>query len=160
MKLEATSRHCCSRHYLLRLDGRPTGEFRGRWFSEGLEVRGTGRQHWNLEKAAWFGSQFSLKEGTSGEVLARGTPAGWLTSSWDLELGDGPARLVSRGILSSGYRIERDDRVLGEVRRLGACTPGWVVETEVELRRDDLLFIGLIFHVILARQSDADGGGG
>jgi hypothetical protein len=38
MMLEARSPSCWSDHYVLKLDGRPWGEYRGRWFSEGVDI--------------------------------------------------------------------------------------------------------------------------
>ena len=51
MMLEAISPTCWSDLYVLKLDGRPWGEYRGRWFSECVDIHLTERHELGLEKA-------------------------------------------------------------------------------------------------------------
>ena len=62
MILEARSPNCFSRVYVLKMQGRPIGEFEGRWFSEGMDIRLIKRRRLHLEKTSMFGSQFTLTD--------------------------------------------------------------------------------------------------
>ena len=70
MMLEALSPSCWSDLYVLKLDGRPWGEYRGRWFSECVDIHLTGRHQLGLEKAGWLGSRFTLTDTADGRILA------------------------------------------------------------------------------------------
>jgi len=70
MILEALSPSCVSDLYVLKLGGRSIGEYRGRWFSESVEVRLTSRRRLSLKKDGWMESRFVLAEFTDGRVIA------------------------------------------------------------------------------------------
>jgi hypothetical protein len=155
MILEALSPSCWSDHYVLKLDGRPWGEYRGRWFSECIDVHMTGRRQFRLDKAGWLGSRFILTDTGNEQILAEADRSGIFTSAWDLRLGSGPAQLVSAGWFNTGYRVIRGGLALAEVNRVGLCNDGWVVGNGASLHETDLLFIGLIYHTILRRNAAA-----
>jgi hypothetical protein len=155
MKLEALSRSCWSEQYVLKLDGRPWGEYSGRWFSEGVDIHLTGRRHLRLEKASWLGSQFALTDTAEGNVLAEATRSGLFTSAWDMRLSNGPARLVWAGWFSTAYRVVQGAQVVAEINRVGFCTRGWAVADGGSLSENDLLLIGLVYHTILRREASS-----
>lgn len=155
MMLESSSPSCWSDQYVLKLDGRPWGEFHGRWFSECIDVRLTGRCQLGLEKAGWLGSHFMLTDGADGRILAEADRSGLLTSAWDLRLSNGPARLVSAGWFNTGYQVVQADRVLAEINKVGWCGNDWAVQGDGALQKFDLLFIGLIYHTILRRNASS-----
>src|ERR1700694_2006414 len=105
MMLEALSPSCFSDVYVLKLDGRPWGEYRGRWFSESVDIQAIGRRGFGLEKAGWLGSRFALTDHADRRLLAEADRSGWLTSAWDLRLSKGPAQLVSAGWFNTGYQV-------------------------------------------------------
>src|SRR5438034_9229025 len=92
MKLEALSPSCWSALYVLKLDGRSGGEYRGRWFNEWVDIDLTGRRRLGLQKTGWLGSRFKLTDRADGPLLAAADRAGLFTSAWDLRLTSGPAR--------------------------------------------------------------------
>jgi hypothetical protein len=153
MILEAFSPSCWSPFYLLKLDGRPWGEYRGRWFSECVDIHLTGRRQLRLAKAGWLGSRFVLTDTADGRILAEADRSGIFTSAWDLRLSNGPARLVSAGWFNTGYRVVQGGRRLGEINRVGLCNGGWTAGDAGSLQETDLLFIGLIYHTILRRNA-------
>jgi hypothetical protein len=155
MILEARSPSCWSDLYLLKLDGRPWGEYRGRWFSECVDAQFTGRHRLRLEKKDWLGSRFVLTDAGNDRTLAEADRSGVFTSAWDLRLSKGASRLVSAGWLNTAYRVFRGDRAVAEVDRIGFCNLGWTVEDDGSLGETDLLFIGLIYHTILRRNAAA-----
>jgi hypothetical protein len=156
--LAARSSSCFSSHYLLQLNGRPHGEFSGRWFSEGIDIRLTNRRRLHLDKISWAGSHFRLIDGRDETVLCEASRGGFLTTAWDLTLSAGPARLVSAGIFNTGFRVLAGAKQIAEVDRTSMCDGGWVVQDSGIVREEDLLFIGLLFHTILRRRSDAAAG--
>lgn len=155
MLLEALSPSCFSDRYVLKLDGRPWGEYRGRWFSESVDVHLTGRRTLSLEKSGWLGSRFALAEANQGSLLVEADRSGLFTSAWDLRLSKGSARLVSAGWFNTGYRVVQDGRSVAEINRVGLCNGGWAVQDDGTLQDTDLLFIGLIYHTILRRNASA-----
>ena len=159
MILEARSPSCFSNRYVLKLDGQPIGEFQGRWLSEEIEVRLRNRRRLLLRKGSWLGSRLSLEDAATGETLADAERGGMFTSAWDLRLSTGSARLVSAGILTSGFRVVNGDTTIAAVDRIGLCESGWSVEGESDLQPTDLVFIGLIFSTILRRRAAASAAG-
>ena len=152
MILEAISPSCWSDTYVLKLDGRPWGEYRGRWFSECIDIRLVGHQDLAVQKEGWLGGRFVLTA-TDGSVLAEAERAGIFTSAWDLRLSNGPATLVSAGWFNTGYQVVRDGYVLAEINKTGFCGNDWAIESSDELARTELLFVGLIYHTILRRNA-------
>lgn len=152
MLLQARSPSCFSSQYVLKLDGRAVGEFRGRWFSEGIDIRLTERLKLHFEKSSWLGSDFRLIDVTSDESIASGARAGFFSGTWDLELRTGPAQLVRTSLFSSAYAVERDGESLATASRIGLCEGGWQVEDDGTLDATDLVFVGLVYHTILQRQ--------
>jgi hypothetical protein len=155
MRLEARSPSCFSDHYVLKLNGRSIGEYRGRWCSENIEIRLLGRHRLHLRKSSWLGSNFKLME-YDGKVLAEANRSGMFTSAWELALSTGPARLVSAGIFNTAYRVEQGGQTLARADQLEMCTGAWAVESEGRLGEMDLLFIGLIYCTILERRRSSD----
>jgi hypothetical protein len=155
MMLEALSPSCFSDHYVLKLDGHAWGEYRGRWFSESVDVRLTGRRGLALKKSGWLGSRFTLRDTADGSVLAEADRSGLLTSTWNMGLSNGPARLVSAGWFNTAYQVVQGDLTAGAVNRVGLCNGGWAAHGDEILREGDLLFIGLIYHTILRRNAAA-----
>jgi hypothetical protein len=152
MILEAISPSCWSDTYVLKLDGRPWGEYRGRWFSECIDIRLVGHQELAVQKEGWLGGRFVLTA-TDGSILAEAERAGILTSAWELRLSNGTARLVSAGWFNTGYQVVLGGRILADINRTGFCGNDWVIEGSGSLERCDLLFVGLIYHTILRRNA-------
>jgi hypothetical protein len=152
MNLEARAENCCSSTFVLKVNGLPHGKFSGRWFSEGLDVQCIGRQRLQFQNVRWLGSEFVLLDLADGQLVGRAVRAGLLTSTWDLELRDGPARLVSAGLFDPGYRVERDGEPLARVDRVGVCERGWCVAADDALADTDLLLVGLLYHTLLERR--------
>ncbi len=100
-RLVARSPSCFSSQYVLKLDGRPVGQFEGRWFSEGINIRLTERLQLHFEKTSWLGSKFQLVDANSSEILAQGSRSGFFARSWDLSLSTGRASLVRTSLFSS-----------------------------------------------------------
>lgn len=155
MMLEAISPSCWSDLYVLKLDGHSWGEYRGRWFSECVDVHLTGRRRLCLDKQGWLGSRFILTDAADGRVLAEADRSGVFTSAWDVRLGIGPARLVSAGWLNTGFQVMQDDRTLAEINKTGFFGNDWAVTDDGSLQETDLLFIGLIYHAVLRRNAAA-----
>ncbi|MBT7817532.1 MAG: hypothetical protein HN566_12425 [Polaribacter sp.] len=155
MILEARSPSCFSDHYVLKLDGQARGEYRGRWFSEGVDIRLSGRRRLHLHKESWLGSHFNLAD-ANGNVLAEANRSGFLTSAWDLALSTGSARLVSAGFFNTGFNVVQSRQTTGTVNRVGMCEGGWCVEVQGAFTETDLLLIGLIYHTILERRRSSD----
>jgi hypothetical protein len=151
MLLEARAASCFSTTFLLKLEGRPLGTFEGRWFSESLDVSLLERHRLQFQKNGWMGSQFVLEELPERQPLGRANRGGVFTSSWDLEVSTGPGRLDREGWFATGYVFRQGARDMARVDRLGVCERGWVVEGAGALRPEDLLLIGLVFHVIQQR---------
>jgi len=155
MLLEARREHCFSTVHVLKLDGRAVGRFQGRFWSEGIDVELLGHRRWRFVRPGWFGSEFLLQEADSDTVLARAAQAGMFTSTWDLELSIGSAKLVHAGWFQSGYRIVQGDQEHGFVDRLGPCESGWTARNTGALSETDLLVAGLLYQIIVQRQAAA-----
>lgn len=170
MLLEARSPSCFSSEYLLKLDGRPVGRFRGRWFSEGIIIRLTERLQLQFEKTSWLGSGFQLIDVNSREVLAAGKKSGFFTGTWDLQLRIGPAQLVRTSLFSSAFGVRQcgqdlgdqdlGDQYLAHASRIGWCEGGWRVEDDGTLDATDLIFTGLIYHTVLQRRRSSQSAAG
>ena len=155
MILEALSPSCFSNVYVLKLDGRPWGEYHGRWFSENVDIRVSGRRNLVLAKTGWLGGQFKLTDSTDHRVLATASRAGAFTSAWDLRLGHESARLTSAGWFNMAFQLSHGGKVVAKVDRVGACNGGWAVRHGGGLTPTDLLFVGMIYHTILRRNAAA-----
>ncbi len=156
MRLECRSPSCFSSRYVLKLDGRPHGQFSGRWFSERIDIRMTDRRNLHLKKAGWLGSHFQLWGASDPQILGEADREGFLSSAWGLKLTVGPARLVSAGFFNSAYLLEQQGRRTARVDRIGFCEGGWYVEGDRDLALTDLLLVGLIYHTILERRRNSD----
>lgn len=163
MHIEAQSANCFSSQYILKLDGRPIGQFRGRWFSEGIDVRLTERLQLHFNKESWLGSKFQLMDATTKETLASGARAGFFGGTWNLKLRNGPAQLVRTSWFSSAYKIQRGEVTIAQAARTDWCSRGWRVEdrtpnnelSKSTLEATDLVFIGLVYHTILQRRQNS-----
>jgi hypothetical protein len=109
-----------------------------------------------FQKTALLSSQFQLVEPSTDAVLARANRSGLFTSAWDLTLTTGPARLVSAGLLNSGYNVQQLGETVAQVNQVGWCEGGWFVDAADHLARTDLIFIGLVYHTILQRRRNSD----
>ncbi len=158
MHLEARSPSCFSTQYLLKLDDRPVGQFKGRWFSEGIDIRLTERLQLHFEKSSWLGSDFRLIDVGTQEVLASGRRAGIFTRTWDLDLQSGPATLAPVGLLSTSYEVQRGGNCEARASRIDWCNRGWQVDSDGALDATDLVFVGLVYHTILQRQRNKSSG--
>jgi hypothetical protein len=152
MFLEARTANCCGSTFVLKADGHAVGKFETRVFSEGLDIALIGRRQLRLEKVGWLGSQFILMRDGDDQPIARADRGGIFTSSWDLELQCGLVKLVHAGWFQTGYLIQQDEQELGRVDRLGMCEQGWQVDADV-LTLEEMILVGLIYHIILRRQS-------
>jgi hypothetical protein len=150
MMLEARSRSCFSSAYVLKLDGRPVGEYAGRFWTSVIDVRMVGRRRFRFDRRGWLSSRYRLVDSGTGREVDVAEPAGWLTSAWTLQLADGPASMVSAGWCTPAYRVMRGGIALGEVDTIGTCESGWYARGRLAL--PDLLIVGLIYHTILERR--------
>lgn len=152
MRLTARSPSCFSNKYVLLCDGRPLGEFFGRWFSESLDIRLTDRRHWRLERKGFFHGRFSLLN-EQGRCFGTAEHRGLLTSRWRLETSVGECELASAGLFNTGYVIEQHGQTLATIRQINWCEGGWSVHAhDPRLNVGDLVLAGLIYHVILQRR--------
>jgi hypothetical protein len=154
MILEARTPSCFSSEYVLKADGRPVGKYEGRWFSESLDIQLTGRRKLTLQKLGWFGSEFVLKREEPEAFHGHADRAGFFPSSWNLDLSAGPAELVKAGWFGTDYEVRRQGQVIGRVDRVGWCERGWIAEG-ADLAVEDLLLVGLVFHIIIQRRQRA-----
>jgi hypothetical protein len=151
MLLEARAVNCFSTTFLLKLEGRPLGKFEGRWFSESLDVSLLERHRLRFQKVGWAGSRFVLEELPEKQPLGRANRGGLFSSSWDLEVSTGPGRLDREGWFGTAYLFRQGTGDLARVDRQGVCERGWFVEGGGALRPEDMLLIGLVFHVVQQR---------
>jgi hypothetical protein len=159
MRLEARAASCFSSTYVLKADGRPVGKYEGRWFSESLDIHLTGRRKLAFEKLGWFGSEFVLKSEEPDAYLGHADRAGFFTSGWNLDLSVGAAELVRAGWFDSGYEVRQRGQVLGRVDRIGWCERGWKAHGG-GLQVEDLILVGLVYHIVLSRQQRSQAHGG
>ncbi len=155
MRLVARSPSCFSSQYVLKLDGRPVGQFQGRWFSEGINIRLTERLQLHFEKTSWLGSNFQLLDANSSEILAQGSRSGFFARNWNLSLRTGPAKLVRTSLFSTAFAVQQQGKNVANASRIGWCEGGWQVEDHGTLDATDLVFIGLVYHTILRRQRNS-----
>jgi hypothetical protein len=160
MILEARAAGCCSSKFVLKLHERPIGKFEGQWFSESLDIYLTERRHLQFRKLGWLGSQFELVDMADEQFLGQGDRSGLFTSSWDLNLSAGTGQLVRAGWFDPSYEFIQGGDALARVERLGWCERGWSVDGGSDLSVEDLLLIGLVFHIIQQRQSQQHHAGG
>lgn len=152
MQLTARSPNCFSSRYVLRLDGRPLGEFTGRWFSENLNLRLTNRRRWRLHRESFWNARFSLLN-EAGEYFGTARHKGFFGCRWILNTSVGECQLVSAGFFNTGYLLEQHGQTLATVRSLNRCENGWQVDAhDPTLNVGDLVLAGLIYHVILQRR--------
>jgi hypothetical protein len=151
MLLEARAASCFSTTFLLKLEGRPLGKYEGRWFSENLDVSLLERHQLQFRKVGWMGSRFVLEEMPEKQPLGLADRGGVFTSGWDLEVSTGPGRLDREGWFGTAYLFRQGGSELARVDRLGVCERGWFVDGGGVLRPEDLLLLGLVFHVIQQR---------
>lgn len=159
MNLEAVAANCLSSSFVLKLDGRPVGKSEGRWLGEGVDLALVERRRLRFEKVGWMGSRFRLVAEDDDRPLAEADRAGVLSSSWDLTLSAGPARMVRAGWFATGYVVRQDGEEVAQVDRLGVCSRGWLVEGN-RLKEEDLILIGLVYHTIRRRQASQHGAAG
>jgi hypothetical protein len=153
MILEARAANCFAWTFVLKLDDRPIGKYEGQWFSENLTVHLTERRHLEFRKISWIGSQFQLVDLAVEEVVGECDRSGIFTSSWDLSVSTGLGQLVKPGWFDTSYEFVQEDEVLARVDRLGWCEPGWIVDGADILPDEDLLLIGLVYHIIQNRRN-------
>jgi len=153
MLLEARPTDCFSSKHLLKLDGRPIGRFRGRWLSDGIEIEFVERLRLRFENTSWIGSGYRLIETNSGEVLATAQRAGILSGTWNLKLRSGSKEMFRTHLFSSGFEVRQGAQSVAQVTRIGWLERGWRVEDNGTLDVIDLVFVGLIYHKVLQRQS-------
>src|SRR5262249_30754649 len=106
-----------------------------------------------VEKNGWLSSQFVLWDATADRELRRAERSGLFTSSWDLELYRGAARLEREGWFGTAYVVREGGDTTARAERFGCCERGWYVEGDDDLTDEDLLLIGLVYHTILQRQA-------
>jgi len=158
MHLVARSPSCFSSQYVLKLDGRSVGQFQGRWFGEGIDIRLTERLRLRFEKTSWLSSKFQLIDANSSDILAQGNRSGFFTGSWDISLSTGPANLVRTSLFSSAFEVQQDGKNVANASRIGWCEGGWEIEDKGTLDATDLVFVGLVYHTILQRQRNSQQG--
>jgi hypothetical protein len=156
MLLEGEAASCFSSTFVLKINGRPVGKFEGRWLSEGVDLALLERRRLRFEKVGWLGSQFRLIAEDDEDPVAEADRSGLFTSSWDLALSVGPARMVREGFFATGYTVRRRDAEVARVDRRGMCARGWFVEGH-GLREEDLILIGLVYHTIKRREASRRG---
>lgn len=160
MELTARSPSCFSNRYVLRYNGLPIGEFVGRWFSEGIDIRLTDRRRWRLERRGFLNASFFLID-DQNQQFGTAQHRSRFSSRWDLETSVGGCTLASAGLFNTGYVLEQGDQVLAEVRQINHCEGGWsVVAGDTRLNLADLLMAGMIYHVILQRRRSSHAAAG
>lgn len=153
MYLEARAESCFSSTFVLKRDGRAIGKIVGRWFSESLDIQMIGRRSLQFVNTAWLGSAFQLTDDSGETLFGTAQRSGIFTSSWDLQISTGPAKLVSAGLFSYAYQLQQDGSDLAQVDYHGACERGWWVDGDDSLAELDLLLVGIVYHVIQQRRN-------
>jgi hypothetical protein len=152
MFLQAKAANCFSSTFILRRNGTRIGKYDGRWFSECQDIHLTGRRTLQFRKIGWLGSEFELVTADEEQaIVGHACRSGLFTSSWDLELSIGAARL-GRMAFNTMYELVQDRISLARVDREGACRRSWIVDGAGTLQDEDLLLIGLVYQTILQRQ--------
>ena len=160
MILEARAADCFSSSYVLKVNDRAIGKFESQWFSESLSIQLMERRHLEFRKISWLGSQFDLVDVDDEEVLGQCDRTGLFTSAWDLYTSVGQGQLVKPSWFGTAYEFFLGDVPLAMVERIGWCERGWRVDGGGDLTTEDLLLIGLVFHVIQHRQQQQHHAGG
>jgi len=155
MNIQARSPSCFSDKYVLKLNGRPIGEYCGRWFSESIDIHLVGRRKLHLDKTGWLGNEFVLFDAVSKHLLGQAERGGAFSTSWNLKLSIGQVQMFSEGIFNTSYAIVQGNVFKAKVDRIGLCEGGWHAKSMGKLKDTDLIFIGLVYHTILRRQSSA-----
>jgi hypothetical protein len=153
MQLEGRGEDCCSSTFVLRVNGRPCGKYEGRWFSEGLDIYRMGRPCLQFQKMDWLGSDFRLEVSESGQFVGKASPAGMFTASWTMVFPEATGTLEKESFFGNSY-IFNHGRSWARVEPLGCCERGWRVEGE-GLAEEEMLLIGLVFHIVIHRQQAA-----
>jgi hypothetical protein len=140
--------------YVLKLDDRPVGQFRGPWLvgsgpwsGERFDIDLLGQRSWRFVKTGWAPSEFVLHEADSKPVLARASVVGFW-GTWNLELSIGTAEFRGAGWFSPDLLVKKDGNEHGRVRPLGMYRSGWTAENTGALSETDLLVAGLMYQVI------------
>jgi hypothetical protein len=154
MFLEARAANCFASTYVLKFNGNAVGKYETRFLSEGVDIALTGRRQLRFEKVGWVGSNFSLGEAGSDKAIGSVDRAGVFSSSWELRFKAGAARLERTGFFDSGYVVRAGHETVASVDRLGMCQRGWVVQAaDGDLTLEEMILVGLVYHVILSRQA-------
>jgi hypothetical protein len=152
MILEARSAGCFSWTFVLKLNDRAIGKFDGQWLSENLTIEMNKRRAFEFRKVNWLGSQFELVDLARDEIVAWCDRSGMFSSTWNLSLNAGDGQLVLCGWFNSAYEFILRDEALARVDRIAWCERGWSVDGGADLNDEDLLMIGLVYHIIQTRQ--------
>jgi hypothetical protein len=159
MIVEAKAANCFSSTYVLKINHHAAGKFESRWFSESIDIALTGRRRLIFQKLGWLGSEFVLRAAEAETFLGHATRAGFLTSSWHLDLSIGPCTLAKSDWFDSGYSVQQSGLPVGRVERLGWCERGWQASSS-RLTEEDLILVGLVYHTVLRRAQAAAAHGG
>lgn len=161
MAVQAQSRGCLNQHYVVKADGRPLGEFRHQWVSEGLKINLMGHRHLTLRKASFWGNRFELVDEEENRVLGTAEREGLWRPRWVIELAEGDTvTLLPRCLWSFSQRIERNGKIVGSVKRQGICGGGWTVNVGDELSITGQLMVGLLSQVLWRRETETSAAGG
>ena len=150
--LETHSPNCFSSQYVLLDNGKPTGKFTGRAFSNSIDVSLLQQYRLTFKHAGIFNSRYTLVERGTGSLVAGAAHAGLFTSTWNLSLSVGDCKMVSAGLFNQGFYIEQTRKRLAEVNVTGGCSGTWYVRPHIVMPLTDQVMIGLVFHTILRRR--------
>jgi hypothetical protein len=159
MFLEAQAAHCFSSTYILKRNGMPIGKYEGRWFSQDQDIHLTGRRSLQFRKVGWLASEFELVTAGDESVVGRCCRSGLFSTSWELVLSIGVGKLWQMSWFGTPYELTHDGTSIARVDRRGPCQRGWIVDGAGTLTDEDLLLVGLAYHIILLRRQSQQSGG-
>jgi hypothetical protein len=88
MMLEGLAPSCWSDPFVLKLDGRPWGEFRPRGFARAVEIH---CRRLRFEMVGWLENRLVLTDTADGRILAEAERRDLLPRAWKLRLSNGSA---------------------------------------------------------------------
>ena len=145
--IQARARSCFSSEFLVSHNGNSLGHFRGKWFSESIQIGLLERRKLEFQKTSFWGSRFSLVDLATGTVLATAQRQGFFRLKWQLNLSVGTVFLYRKLFASRENAVEKDGAVIGKAVSNAWCSRGWDVSISEDIPLVDQLMIGLVHHV-------------
>jgi hypothetical protein len=131
-QIQAESEKCWSERHVLRDGGSPVGSFKGKLFTEGVEIDLRGQQKLLFKKEGFFSRTFLLTDAAEQTTFGRAWPEGVFSRAWPIETGGGTYKFEPMGLFKNGYQVLQDGQAVVTVDRLGICERGWTLSDSTE----------------------------